>query len=537
MHFIKVCPLIIILHLIILYFFLLMDRIKNIAKLKVEQFDICIIGAGATGAGIALDAASRGLSVCLIEKNDFGSQTSSKSTKLIHGGVRYLEQAVKKLDWAQFQMVSKALKERTTLLKLAPHLTQPLALITPCKNLFEAIYFGIGMKIYDFIAGSHTISPARVLSKASTQKIIPELKTDELTHSVLYYDGQLDDARYCLALVQTAAQKGAVVANHLEVKRFLKRENNGRLKSAEIFDPIANETFLVEANVFINATGPFSDHIRLMANAKLNERMRVSKGAHIVLDGEFMAGNTAMLIPKTDDGRVIFMIPWQNKLLVGTTDTEDTLKDENDADQSDITYLIDYTNRYLKKNVSLSDVKATFAGQRPLLQASFSTDTKSLVRDHEVEVDRKTKLVSIMGGKWTTYRLMAKDTLDEIYKEIWEKNPVDCNTDSIILHGGAGYNFDNWEILSKNYQTDKDIVQHLLQKYGTNAEVILQFSSNEPGLINRILPNKPYIFAEIKYVIENEMAINTEDVLRRLGVKFVDAHAAKVIEIEAAQYI
>lgn len=513
-----------------------MNRVENIAKLKTEQFDICIIGAGATGAGCALDAATRGLKVCLIEKNDFGSQTSSKSTKLIHGGVRYLEQAFKKLDWAQFQMVAKALKERTTLLEIAPHLTRPLALITPCKNLFEAIYYGIGMKIYDFIAGSHTISPAKVLSKKSTEKLIPELKTGELTHSVLYYDGQLDDARFCLALVQTAHNQGAVVANHMEVKRFNKRENSGRLKSAEVFDEISKETFTIEAKVFINATGPFADHIRIMANSKLQPRMRVSKGAHIVLDREYMQGETAMLIPKTDDGRVIFMIPWQNRVLVGTTDTEDVLNENNDADNEDITYLIDYTNRYLKQKVTESDVKATFAGQRPLLQTSFSTDTKSLVRDHEVEIDRKTKLVSIMGGKWTTYRLMAMDTINEIYKEIWEKKPIETKTAKQILHGGENYDFETWRALVNKYEISENTAKYLLKKYGIFAKNLLDQTLDNKPLKEIIVENQPYIYAEIPFVIEHEMASNSEDVLRRLGVKFIDNEAAEMIRAEAEKY-
>lgn len=513
-----------------------MNRKTNLERLKTEHFDICIIGGGATGAGCALDAASRGLKVCLIEKNDFASQTSSKSTKLIHGGVRYLEQAVKKLDWAQFQMVSKALKERTTLLEIAPHLTRPLALITPCKNWFEAVYYGIGMKIYDFIAGAHTISPAKVLSKKTTQKLIPKLKTDELTHSVLYYDGQLDDARFCLALVQTAEAKGAVVANHLEVNRFAKKENSGKLKSVEVLDSISGETFQIEAKIFINATGPFADHIRLMANNKLEPRMRVSKGAHIVLGPEFMPGETAMLIPKTDDGRVVFMIPWQNNLLIGTTDTEDTLTEYSEADNADIHYLIDYANRYLKKIVSEKDVMATFSGQRPLLQASFSTDTKSLVRDHEVEVDRRTKLVSIMGGKWTTYRLMAKDTIDHIYQEIWETKPIQCQTEKILLHGAEGYTIENWRKLVNQYTVDEGVAKHLLHKYGNFANTILEITVSQPNLKERFDPNQPFIKAEIPYVIENEMAITTEDVVRRMGVKFVDAKLAEIVMEEAKNY-
>lgn len=513
-----------------------MNRNHNLTKLKTEQFDICIIGGGASGAGCALDAAARGLKVCLIEKNDFASQTSSKSTKLIHGGVRYLEQAIKKLDWAQFQMVSKALKERTTLLKIAPHLTRPLALITPCKNWFEAVYYGIGMKIYDLIAGNHTISPAKVLSKKATEKLIPELKTNELTHSVMYYDGQLDDARFCLALLQTAENQGATVANHIEVKRFLKKENSGRLKTAEVVDTLTNQTFGIEAKVFINATGPFADHIRLMANSKLQARMRVSKGAHIVLDKKYIAGDTAMLIPKTDDGRVIFMIPWQNNVLVGTTDTEDTLNENSEADQNDINYLIDYANRYLKESVTESDVKATFSGQRPLLQASFSSDTKSLVRDHEVEVDRKTKLVSIMGGKWTTYRLMAKDTIDQVYSEIWEKKPTNSNTENIMLHGSEGYSIDLWKNLADEYGVNENIAQHLLKKYGVFAEKVLKLTIKKPELAKQISINQPFIYAEIPFIIENEMACKTEDITRRMGVKFVDEKIALLVKMEAEKY-
>ena len=513
-----------------------MNRQKQINKLQAtEEFDVCIIGAGATGAGVALDAVLRGLKVILIDKSDFAGQTSSKSTKLIHGGVRYLEQAVKKLDWEQYKMVRKSLRERETLLKNAPHLSSPLALLTPCFNLFEGIYYTIGMKMYEWISGSANMPKSAWLSKKETLSRIPELKSKRLSSGVLYYDGQMDDARYCLAIVQSAEANGAVVLNHTEALKFSKNEDDGGLKSLNIKDLITNSEFLIHAKVFVNATGPFADGIRLMASSTLKPRIKVSRGAHVVLPRDVMKGDTAILVPKTDDGRVIFMIPWQDQVLIGTTDEADELSENPKLEDYEKTYLLEYVNRYFEKAVTLDQIKSGFAGLRPLLQAqlqsAMNSDTKSLVRDHEVEIDRRSKLVSIMGGKWTTYRIMAKDTLDEIYKEVWKKEVVKCITENQVLHGGENYRFEDWQNLVKQHKISEWTAQHLMKKYGSKAVNVLQLSENQPDLKELLVLNHPFIKAEVLYAIQDEMATTVDDVLeRRLGLKLRDEEASKAVE-------
>jgi glycerol-3-phosphate dehydrogenase len=513
-----------------------MNRQEQLKKLQTTiEFDVCIIGGGATGAGIALDATLRGLKVVLIDKHDFAAQTSSKSTKLIHGGVRYLEQAVKKLDWEQYKMVRKSLRERETLLQNAPHLSRPLALLTPCFNIFEGIYYTIGMKMYEWISGSQSIAKSEWLSKKESLKLIPELKSKRLSSGVLYYDGQLDDARYCLAIIQTAEAKGAVVLNYTQAVKFSKNEDTGKLKSLIAKDLISGSESTINAKVFINATGPFADSIRMMASTKLKPRIKVSRGAHVVLPREVMQGNTAILVPKTDDGRVIFMIPWQDHVLVGTTDEADELSENPKLEDYEKTYLLEYVNRYFDKSVTPDQIKSGFAGLRPLLQAqlqsAMNSDTKSLVRDHEVEIDRRSKLVSIMGGKWTTYRIMAKDTLDEVYKEVLKKDIVNCTSEHQILHGGENYDFAEWQKLSQQYNISEIVAQHLMKKYGVNAKYVLQLTQNQPDLKILLSPEHPFIKAEVLYAIQTEMAQTVDDVLeRRLGLRLRDEKASKSVE-------
>lgn len=509
-----------------------MNRKEQLKRLSAtDKFDICVIGAGATGAGVALDATLRGLKVLLIDKGDFAGQTTSKSTKLIHGGVRYLEQAVKKLDLEQYKMVKKSLFERDTLLKNAPHLTHPLAILTPCRTWVESIYLTIGLKMYEWISGKHTIGASHWLSKKDALDLIPELKQKTLSSGVLYYDGQLDDARYCLAIVQKAEELGCTVLNYTQALDFHK-DSSGKLKSLIIKELSSNALHIVNADVFVNATGPFADHIRQMANPKLSSRMKVSRGAHLVLPADVMKNPTAMLVPKTDDGRVLFIIPWQDHLLVGTTDEEDILSETPDLEEVEIPYLLKYVNLYLEKPVTPDQILAGFAGQRPLLgKAEKSSDTKSLVRDHEVEVDTNSQLVSIMGGKWTTYRLMAKDTIDHIYGAIWKKKPIICTTEHQLLHGAEGYNFNDWIRLIAEYQITEEVAKHLLKKYGSEAKAVLQLTENEVYLKELLVPNHPFIKAEVIYAIHQEMAVNATDILeRRLGLKLRDERAAKQAE-------
>lgn len=492
------------------------NRLDQTSKLN-QTFDICIIGGGATGAGVALDATLRGYKVLLIEKGDFASQTSSKSTKLVHGGVRYLEQAVKQLDWQQFKMVYKALHERKTLLQNAPHLALPLGLITPCFSWFERIYYRIGMWLYDKISGSTNLKSSRGLSKKEIQTEFPSIESNHVRGGVLYYDGQFNDARYALAIAKEAERLGACVLNYARFDSFELSPKSLKIKKVLFTDLVSQQAYSISVKAVVNATGPFTDGIRTLANARMKPRMKVSRGAHIVLPKDFWVGETALLIPKTDDGRVIFVIPWRDYVLVGTTDDPDELSESPEILAAEKEYLISYFNRYSAKKATLEDVSATFVGQRPLLQAqldsAMNTDTKSLVRDHEVEVDGRSKLVSIMGGKWTTYRIMAADTLDVLEKEVLRVPLKPCLTKDHALVPASS--------VALPADLALDIQAHLLEVYGPKAGEVYACGSD------RLLEGEPYLVGELTYVKAHEMAHTWDDVLaRRWGISLRDQDLA-----------
>lgn len=498
-----------------------MNREQSVSKLKQDEFDICIIGAGASGAGCALDAALRGYKVALIDKQDFASETSSKSTKLIHGGVRYLEQAFKKLDFAQLKQVRHGLEERHLVLSNAPHLARPLALVTPVSSWIEGLYFTIGLKMYDSFATNDSLPKSRWLKKAEVMKDIPTLNRKSVHSAVLYYDGQLDDARYCLALVQSAARAGVTVANYMDVVALGKNEA-GKLNTVVAKDLIHGESVSIRAKLVLNCTGAFSDGIRLMANRSLNERIRPSKGVHVVLPIETLKSEYAMLIPKTSDGRVVFAIPFEGAMLLGTTDTEiEDLHKEPHLNEAEKEYLVETLNPYLEQRIDVSTVKAGFGGFRPLLAADTSKSTKSLLRDHEVEIDSVSGLVSLMGGKWTTYRLMAKDTIDQI-DSIFTRNN-ECATANHVLVGGENYNFEHYKKLMSRYDLPKDVCQHLMKKYGSKAEEICIITTRNASLRDRLHADLPYIQAEVVYTVRVEMAMKPRDFLaRRIRLELTD---------------
>ncbi len=499
-----------------------MNRISNLERLQNEAFDICIIGGGASGAGSALDAALRGFKVALIEKEDFAAETSSKSTKLIHGGVRYLEQAFKNLDFAQLRQVKHGLEERHTVIRNAPHLAHPLALITPVFSWFEGFYFTIGLKIYGFFAKNDTLPKAQWLNKKETFEHIPTL-TPHLHSSVMYYDGQLDDARYCLALAHSANKAGAVVVNHVSVTGF-EKDSHGKLTAAILNDNLGNTQASIKSKLFINCTGPIGDSIRLLANPAQEKRLRPSKGVHIMLPPEVLQSQDAMLIPKTKDGRVVFVIPFEGEVMVGTTDDEySDLEKEPILISQEIDFLLDTLRPYIAKVPDKSQIKSGFGGLRPLIASSGSKATKKLVRDHEVEHDETSNLISLLGGKWTTYRLMAKDTIDEACKLLGKE--IECSTALHYLIGGENYNFEAWKTIHKKYNLDEDICQHLLKKYGTEAEKILQISNNQ-DIIERINQNYPFIKAEVIYTIRQEMVCSLRDFFaRRTRMELMDWQA------------
>lgn len=503
-----------------------MNRTTSLHALQTELFDVCIIGGGASGAGCALDAASRGLKTALIERDDFSSATSSTSTKLVHGGVRYLEQAFKKLDPKQLAMVRKGLHERQTLLHIAPHLAHPLALLTPCRSWFAGLYFTIGLKLYDLLAGSRRMEPSRWLSKKEALHYFPAFSTANFQSAVLYYDGQFDDARFNLGLVQTAASLGASVANHCSAVRF-ETDEQGKVQAVLVRDELTGETFWLRAKVFVNATGTRADSLRQTANPQQANRMRASKGAHVVLPMEAVGPTrAALLVPETSDGRVLFAIPWRGHYLIGTTDTEADPAETPYLLPDEADYLIEHVNQFLAKPLTIDQVRGGFAGLRPLLQADPNASSKSLVRDHEVEVDEKSGLISLMGGKWTTYRLMAEDTINVCCERLGIRKSG--KTDELIMLGGDGYGPSFIQSLTERHpKIAPETIRHLAETYGTQANKLIELMDQTPTLSDKLVEGHPFVKAEVLYAARHEMALTLEDLLlRRIRLGLVDWQAA-----------
>lgn len=482
-------------------------------------FDVCVIGGGATGAACALDAQLRGLRTVMVDAGDFAGATSSAATKIIHGGVRYLEEAIKDVDPKEYHVVVRALHERVRMLDNAPHLTRKLEFIVPSFHWLNAAYLDIGLKIYDWLAGAARISPSEFLSREETLVRMPQLKRDGLIGSVVYSDGQFDDARYNLALVQSFAKAGGCALNYAQVTDF-HRDSDGRLSGATVKDRISGESFEVRARVFVNATGPVSDSIRQLATPTVPKRMRLSKGAHILMPLELFPSQEAMLVPKTDDGRVLFAVPWCGRLLVGTTEQEVTPGEELFVSREDIAFMLGQLNKYLERPATPNDVVSGFAGARPLVSAGENESTQKLARDDVIEVDRASGLISIMGGKWTTHRAMAEDTINSVQKALGVA-VTDCPTRSHLLHGGEGFTEDLWEEIVRVYPVSKETAQHLTGKFGTAAWNVLELTQEKAHLSRPIVPGGAPIQAEVVYSVREELAAKIEDVIaRRTGIQF-----------------
>jgi glycerol-3-phosphate dehydrogenase len=495
-------------------------RSRNSARQTIRQgtYDLCIIGGGATGTGCALDAQLRGFSTVLLDAGDFVSHTSTASTKLVHGGVRYLQEAVEDFDYGQYAMVRKALHERIHMLRCAPYLARPMELLVPCFSRWELAYYTIGMKVYDWIAGPASLFPSRMLSKAEAVRRIPQLRSEQLAGAVSYADGQFDDARFGLSLAQTFTQQGGEAINYVKAVDF-GRGPNGKLAWLEAVDQLTQERFQIHAKVFVNCTGPFADHIRLMANPALPERLRFSKGVHLLLPLEALQSESALLVPKTEDGRVIFAIPWLGRLLVGTTDDEAQLTGEMVVTPAEIAYLLKYVNQYLNVKLTPMEVQSAFAGLRPLVRSRDAVDTKRLIRDHEVEVDEVSGLVSVLGGKWTTYRAMAEDGINHAQQALAGRQ-VKSKTLDFLLTGAQGFTPEYWKQLEAKYQLSPETARHLAQKFGTDSPKVLDLGVQEPQLMQPLIEGAAVIRAEVVYSIREEMAQTIEDILlRRIGLQ------------------
>jgi len=495
------------------------SRVEELKNISGQQFDLCVIGGGATGSACALDAQLRGIRTVLLEAGDFAGATSSAATKIIHGGVRYLEEAIKGADLQEYHVLVRALHERVRMLENAPHLTRKLEFLVPSFHWLDVAYLDIGLKIYDWLAGSAGISPSKFISREETLRRMPQLNRDGLLGSVEYADGQFDDARYNLALVHTFTRAGGQALNHCRVTDF-HRDSAGCLSGVVAVDQICDAKFNVTSRSIVNATGPASDLVRQMASPSVPERMRLSKGSHILFPLDLFPTDDAMLVPKTEAGSVLFAVPWGGRLLVGTTEREVAPGDDLYVTKEEITYMLRQLNKYLAKPLQLSDVVAGFAGARPLVSAGEGGSTEKIARDDVIEVDPNSGLISIMGGKWTTHRAMAEDTINAVQKALGVA-VSESPTRAHVLHGGDGFTSDLWEKLVRIYPVSKETAQHLAARFGTAARDVLELTRTNPDLTQALIPGSAQIQAEVVYGVREELAANIEDLIsRRIGLQY-----------------
>lgn len=510
-----------------------MDRQEHLTRLQDgEPFDLLVIGGGATGCGTALDAATRGLRVALVERDDFAQGTSSKSTKLVHGGVRYLEKAVRKADREQFALVREGLRERGRLLKNAPHLAHAIRLLTPVKSWTEAAYVFAGLVLYDLLAGRLGLGRSRLISRAKAEKLFPQLNLDGYKAAVLYSDGQFNDARMAVTLARTAAAYGAVCANHVEVTGLVKEQ--GRLGGAVLRDTESGRTWTVAAKAVVNATGPFADAIRRLDDPQAPGMLTVSSGIHILLAADTVPDDLSLMIPKTEDGRVLFMIPWQGHVLFGTTDEPAKVAVDPAPDPKDVEYLLRYASAYLRRPVGPDDVLAVWNGLRPLVFDPNKNNTQELARSHVLS-ESPSGLLTMAGGKWTSYRAMAEDAVDAACAAAGLGRGRDCVTGELRLLGSRGYYPEGWKDLAAREGIDATLARSLFSLYGDEAGDVLALG-REGDLLQPIHPDHPYIGAEVVFAVRREMAVHVGDVLlRRLPLGLVDmAHAREAAPAVAA---
>ena len=498
-----------------------MNREEHVARLKGESYDILVIGGGATGTGVALDAAARGLKTALVERSDFAAGTSSRSTKLIHGGVRYLEKAVKHLDRTQFNLVRDALKERAVLIKIAPHLAKPIPLVTPLYNILEVPYFMTGLKMYDWLAGKTNLHPSKFVDAKEALNRFPMLKEEGLRGGVVYYDGQFDDARMNVSLALTAAEQGAALANHVEVTHLVKTD--GKVTGAGVQDTLSEDSWEISAKVVVNATGPFTDVIRHMDDPNAKKMLTASSGAHIILDERFSPPETGLLIPETEDGRVLFLLPWLGHTLVGTTDDPAEIQENPRAQEEEIEYILRHVRKYFSIPVDRDDVMAAWSGLRPLVSDPDASDTAGLSRDHVINISDG-GLLTIAGGKWTTYRKMALDTVNEARKLGDLGGSPEPQTENLKLVGGENYSPNGTADLQDKHGFDLDVASYLNRAYGDRADRVATIASEGYG--ERLAPNHAYLEAEVLYGARLEAARSTVDILaRRTRLGFLDKEA------------
>lgn len=465
-------------------------------------WDVVVIGGGATGVAVAMDAAIRGLSVVLVEQSDFGKGTSSRSTKLVHGGVRYLQQG-------NITLVRDALRERTLLRANAPHLVHDLPFVIPCRSWWQRFFYGVGLKVYDFLAVGNSFGSSRNLSVAETMKTVPVLSRNQIKGGVLYHDGQFDDARLLISMVRTGHDAGACLLNYMRVTSLIRGKDQG-VSGVNVSDAESGEEFSIRGRAVINATGPFSDAIRSMDDANQETMIAPSQGVHLVLPRAFYPGDTAIIVPKTSDGRVIFVIPWHGHAIVGTTDTPiDEACLEPMPQQQEVQFLLATVADYLERAPEPEDVLGYFTGVRPLVKGDKSARTASLSRDHVIRVSA-TGLITIAGGKWTTVRKMAEDCVNKAV-QLHRLAAQPCSTQNHKLHGAC----------DQVVETGERAV------YGADLVHLQQLEHDQPKLAKKLSDSFGITAAQVIWAARQEMAQTVEDVLaRRTRALFLDARAA-----------
>ena len=488
-----------------------MDRSESLRRIREhpEGWDVVVVGGGATGVGIALDAASRGHDVVLLEQSDLGKGTSSRSTKLVHGGVRYLQQG-------NIPLVMEALKERGILRNNAPHIVRDLPFVVPNYKWWEAPFYGIGMRVYDVLAGRYGFGKSRNLSKEETIARIPTIETDGLIGGVVYHDGQFDDARLLVHLAMTAAEQGAALLTYARVTA-LSRGPDGVVDGVSARDEETGETIEVRGRTVVNATGAFADELRRLDQPGARPIIQPSQGVHVVLDRSFLPGDSAIMVPHTDDGRVLFAIPWHERVLIGTTDTPvERATLEPVPLPGEVDFILDHARRYLEKDPERSDVLSVFAGIRPLVAAEDAEDTAEISREHAVRVS-DSGLITIAGGKWTTYRKMAEDTVD-VVQTMGDLEARPCVTRQLAIHGSHRH--------AEKFGA--------LAPYGSDAAGIQELTASGDGLAATVHPRLDLTRGEVVWHAREEMARTVDDVLaRRSRALLLDARAA----LEAAPVV
>jgi len=486
------------------------DEIWKRVREHRNPWDMIVIGGGATGVGVAIDGASRGYDVLLLEQSDFGKGTSSRSTKLAHGGVRYLEQG-------NLSLVMEALKERGLLLQNAPHLVHDLAFVVPNYEWWEAPFYGIGLKLYQLLAGKYGFGKSRLLSREETLERLPTIKTEGLRGGAIYYDGQFDDSRLLTHMAITAFEQGAALLNYFEVTGLAK-DSQGFVDGVIARDAETGEELRAWGKVVVNATGAFADRLRRAADPSVAPMIAPSQGIHLVFKSDFLPANSAIMVPHTSDGRVLFAIPWHDHVMVGTTDTPvSTSTLEPVALDSEVEFILSTAAQYLTRSPTRADVLSVFAGIRPLVRAEGVANTAALSRDHVIHID-SSGLMTVCGGKWTTYRRMAEDCVDQAatLAQLPEKP---CLTRDLKIHG---------------FQSSSEDLGPLAV-YGSDAAEIGKLIADNPALGETLHPDLPYLKAQVIWAVRHEMARTIEDVLaRRTRALFLNARAALAMAPAAA---